>query len=159
MINRRLFLVLMVGAILQLFSPVVPSLQAKSNDMELEVQLIWATNDATSPDRDHKPVEEELSKKLGKAFPKWKNFFEVCRKTASIADGATDKLSMSKQCDLELKNLGDGRVEVKQFGNKKLVLKQTEPMSVGHISILGGDVAENNTAWLIVIKRVEKKKK
>src|SRR5690348_12385913 len=112
MSNRRLFLALMVGAVLSLFAA-VPSIQAKPHDMELEVRLIWGTNDEASPDPNHKPIDAELAKKLSKAPSKWKNYFEVCSKAVSLTEGATNKVSMSKQCDLEMKNLADGRLEVK----------------------------------------------
>lgn len=157
MTKRRLFLAGIAGVAASLLLALTPSSHAKdAQDFDLDVQLIWATNDATSPDRRHKQVDAELARKL-KKHHKWKNYFEVSRQQVSVGAGKTRSVSMSHECTLDIRSLGDGRLEVTLFGNKKPVSKQTAPLPAGETFIVGGDVPENDTAWLIVIKRTEKK--
>ena len=35
---------------------------ARAETLKLEVQLLWGTNDAQSPDRDYKPVDADIEK-------------------------------------------------------------------------------------------------
>lgn len=131
--------------------------QAGPSELDLEAQLIWGTNDEKSPDPNHKDVDPAVAKKLSHSPYKWKNYFEVNRQKTSVAAGTTQKLVMSKQCEIEIKNLNDDRIEVKLFGNKKPVSRHVTALPPGQIFIVGGD-AKNDTAWLIVIKRAEAKK-
>jgi hypothetical protein len=155
MITKRLLLALVAIITLTLFCGATT--HAKGGSMELEAQLIWGTNDDKSPDPNHKEIDAPLAKKLSKTPYKWKNYFEVNRQKTSLAPGIAHKMTMSKECELEVKNLGDGRIEVKLFGNKNPVSRNTESLPPGKTLILGGD-AKNDTAWLIVIKRTDSQK-
>ncbi|MDQ6633057.1 MAG: hypothetical protein M3Y82_15095 [Verrucomicrobiota bacterium] len=119
-------------------------------DTKLELQLIWGTNDPQSPDPKHKPLEPELAKKMEKSPYKWKNYFEVNRQAIQVAPNATQKSKMSPQCEVEVKNLSDGRIEVKLFGNGKEVSKHIHPLANG-LLIVGGD-CKNDTAWFVMVK-------
>jgi hypothetical protein len=125
--------------------------------MRVETQLIWGTNDPQSPDPKHKAIDAELAKKLSRSPYKWKNYFEVTRQVVEIPASETKKnVKMSDRCTLDIKNLGDGRVEVTLHGDGKVVSRHVEALPDNWPLILAGD-AKNDTAWLVVIKKIDGK--
>lgn len=127
---------------------------ALAGDAKFEAQLIWGTNDAKSPDPKHKPVEADVQKKLADLPLKWKHYFEVNRKTLEVSRGESAKVVLSEKCTLEVKELGNKKVEVSLVGKGEPVLKRTQPLPKDEILVLGGN-APNSTAWLVTLKRVE----
>ena len=123
-----------------------------AGEVQVEAQLIWGTNDPSSPNPKHKVVEPAISRKLSKAPFKWKNYFEEERKTVSIPEGTTKKLKMSDSCEVELKNVGGEKIEAKLFGKGKPVNKSVSPLSNDDILIIAGN-AENDTAWLVTLRK------
>ena len=122
-----------------------------SESGRVEVILVWATNDERSPDPKHKPVDAELARKLGKSPYRWKNYFEVSRQAPSIPTGQAKKdIKISDKCTLDIKNLGNDWMEIKLYGDGRLISTHKEQLPL----ILAGD-AKNDTAWLVVIKKVE----
>jgi hypothetical protein len=85
---------------------------------------------------------------------KWKNYFEVNRKTMELARGGSQKVALSEKCTLEIKDVDGGRVEVSLVGKREPVLKRTQPLPKDEILVLGGN-APNATAWLVTLKRTE----
>ena len=59
---------------------------------------------------------------------------------------------MSPRCVLEIKNLGDERVEVRLHGNGKPVSIHKESLKDNGLLVLGGEAA-NETAWLVTIRK------
>ena len=57
---------------------------ALAADLKLEARLIWGTNDETSPNPDHKPVDAKTTGMLSKAF-KWKKYFLVNSERVDVA--------------------------------------------------------------------------
>jgi hypothetical protein len=129
-------------------------LSARGADMKLEVQLLWGTDDAKSPNPKHKPISPELQKKLAPLPLKWKNYFEENRKSLDLPAGASRKAALSDSCELEVKNVDGSQVEVTHYGKGKKVATRTQVLPKGEILALGGN-APNATAWLIVVKRLE----
>ncbi len=128
---------------------------ARAQALKIEAQLIWGTNDPQSPDPAHKAIDAHLAKRLSDSPYRWKNYFQVNRVEVEIPVGVTKtNLPVSKHCELDIKNLGDSRVEVRLHGNGKPVSKHTESLANGWQLILAGD-AKNDTAWLVVIKKVD----
>ena len=124
---------------------------ARAEQMHVEVILVWATNDERSPVPKHKPVDAELARKLGKSPYRWKNYFEVSRQTLEIPTGQMKKgIKISDKCTLDIRNLGNDWMEIKLYGDGKLISTHKEELPL----ILAGD-AKNDTAWLVVIKKVE----
>jgi len=122
--------------------------------LKLEALLVWGTNDAASPDPKHKPVEPAIRKKLQELPLKWNNYFEVSRKAIEVPGSSSKKVSLSEKCDVEVKNLGGSTVEVSLFGRGSQVLKRNQSLPPGETLVLAGK-APNETAWLVVIKRVQ----
>src|SRR4029453_12826330 len=95
-------------------------------DLKLEAQLIWGTNDSTSPNPKHKPVDAEVKKKLQELPLKWTNYFEVNRKTFEVPVSGVKKEPLSEKCAVEIKNLGGTKVEASLFGRGEQVVKSTQ---------------------------------
>ncbi|MFN7139148.1 MAG: hypothetical protein ACK4UN_07410 [Limisphaerales bacterium] len=131
---------------------------AKEGELVVEAQLVWGTNDETSPNPKHKSVEPTIAKKLGDSPFKWKRYFEEERKTAAVSPTTSQKLEMSKNAVIEVKNLGKDVVEVKLIGDGKTVAKNKGPLADGEIMVIGGD-AKNDTAWFIILRKVNDSKK
>jgi hypothetical protein len=125
----------------------------QASDLKLQAQLIWGTNDEKSPNPEHKPVDPVLAKKLGKIF-KWKNYFEVNRQNAMIPSRQSRKLTMSKRCVIEVQELEGPRVEVRLFGDGKLVNKTVEALTPGGLLTVAGP-DKNENAWFIVLQAEE----
>ena len=123
-------------------------------ELKLEAQLVWGTNDKASPDPKHKPVSEEVRKKLLTLPLKWTNYFEVNRKQLSIPLASQKKEVLSEKCAVEVKNLGKSKVEVRLFGKGEQVEKRTQDFPRGETLVLAGK-APDETTWLVVLKRVE----
>jgi hypothetical protein len=123
-------------------------------DLKVRVQLIWGTDDAKSPNPKHKPIGPELKKKLERLPLKWKNYFEETRRELDVAPGESKRTSLSESCEVEIKNLDGSKIEVTHYGKGKRVATQTQVLPKGEILALGGN-APNETAWLIVFKRLE----
>lgn len=126
---------------------------AEGTDVKLKAQLVWAT-DHPKPKPEMKELDEKLSEKLRKMF-KWKNYFEINQQTVALASGASRKLNMSSKCDIELRQADDGTVEVKLFGEGKLVktIRQPiKPLQKGEYAAIGGDDKDSyGDAWFVVL--------
>lgn len=127
---------------------------AADPEMKVEAQLVWGTNKKESPDPKHKPVSEEVRKKLLELPLKWTNYFEVNRKLLSVPLASPKKEVLSEKCTVEVKNLGKSKVEVLLFGKGEQVEKRTQDFPRGETLVLAGK-APDETAWLVVLKRVE----
>jgi hypothetical protein len=129
-------------------------LLAADAEMKVEAQLVWGCNKKESPDPKHKPVSEEVRKKLLTLPLKWTNYFEVNRKLLSIPVAAQKREVLSEKCSVEVKNLGKSKVEVLLFGKGEQVEKRTQDFPRGETLVLAGRAPEETT-WLVVLKRLE----
>jgi hypothetical protein len=128
-------------------------------DQQFRAVLIWAT-DEPKPDKENvKDLESKLSEKLRRVF-KWKNYFQTASKTFTLpATSSPNRVKMSPKCEIEIMRLDATNMQVKLFGEGKLVktLKQPiKPLLQKEYSIVGGDDKEHyNDAWLVVISLEE----
>jgi hypothetical protein len=129
-------------------------LGARAGDLKVEAQLLWATDDAKSPNPEHKLVEPDLKQKLKRLPLKWANYFEETRKVFMVPQGGSKRVALSERCELEVKNVDGSKVEVTHFGKGKKVATRTQALPKGEMLVLGGN-APNATAWLVVLKRTE----
>ena len=127
---------------------------ASAADRKMEARLVWGTNDDKSPEPSHKPLDGELAKKLREMPLKWKNYFEVNRKTFIINDQTYTNVVMSKQSSIEMKDKGGNNVTVKLYGQGKPVNRVDKPLPKGDVLTIGGD-AKNNSAWFIMVRPVD----
>lgn len=126
---------------------------AVAADRKLEARLIWGTNDDKSPNPSHKPLDGDLAKKLREMPLKWKNYFEVNRQVFTINTTNYNKVVMSKQCYIEVKDKGANNVTVKLYGQGKQVNRVDKPLPKNEVLTIGGDAKDNN-AWLITVRPV-----
>lgn len=126
---------------------------AQSQDIKLEAQLIWGTNDPKSPDPQHKVVQDEVKKRLTQLPLKFTNFFMIDKKSFALPQGEVQKVELGK-CRLDVKKAADNQVEVSLYGKGEKVVKRTQPLPKGEMLVLGGN-APNETAWLVVVKRLD----
>jgi len=132
---------------------VLESAGAQTGELRLKAQLIWATDDDKPKDKQLKEVDAELTNKL-RRFYKWKNYWEVsCRETGPVTSNS-QKHRLSPKCETELKKIDDSTVEVKLYGEGKLVKTIRQPIKLllrGEFLVLGGDDKEKyDDAWFVV---------
>jgi hypothetical protein len=126
----------------------------QAGELKLETILIWGTNDEKSPDPKHKPVGEKLAKKLKKLPFKWQNYFEVNRVKFTLAEDQTQKVELSKECKIKVRNLGKSTVEVQLYGKGELVSKISQSLTKDECLVTGGNAA-NLTAWFVVLRQAD----
>ena len=143
-----------IGGVTALLFLLAVGAPACAADLKLEAQLIWGTNDAKSPDPTHKPVDPKVAAKLKRLPFKWANYFEVTRKQFAVPQGGATKVTMSKDCDVSVRNLGGGSVEVSLFGKGQLASKITQPLPKDELLVTGGNAA-NFTAWFVVLRQAD----
>jgi hypothetical protein len=127
------------------------------SDLNVEAVLVWGTNSEKPAAKKLRELEPDLARKLGKSPYKWKNYFEVERKSVVSPVNVTKRLIMSERCELEVKNLGDERVEVKLIGQGKPVSRHVESLPPGYTVVLSGD-DKNDTCWMIVLRQIHLQK-
>ena len=127
---------------------------ARAETLKLEAQLLWGTNDAQSPDKNHEPVAPDIEKKLRDGPFKWTHYFVVNHKRFDVPSSETRKVALSEKCEIEVKYLGQSQVEVSHFGQGKKTWHGTQPLPRGETLVLAGN-APSSTSWLIVLKRIE----
>jgi hypothetical protein len=142
------------GVLLLLLLTALPaSARAEGGDVKLKAQLVWATDHPKSKP-EMKELDQKLSEKLRKMF-KWKNYFEINQQTVTLGSGPGRKLNMSSKCDIELRQADDGTIEVKLFGEGKLVktIRQPlKPLQKGEYAAIGGDDKDSyGDAWFVVL--------
>jgi hypothetical protein len=126
---------------------------AHAQNLKVEAKLVWGTDDAQSPNPHHHLLEPGLTRRLKGSPYRWKNYFEENHQVVEIPVGQTKaKIIMSDRCTLDIKNLGDERVEVRLHGNGKPVSVHKESLKGNGLLVLGGDAA-NETAWLVTIRK------
>jgi len=123
-------------------------------DLNLQAQLVWGTNNEKPDDPKLKDVDPQVKDKLRGVF-KWKNYFEVNRKNFTVAASGVKKVKMSDLCEIEVQNLGSSSIEVKLYGNGRMVVRKTQKIKPNELLVLAGD-DKNDTAWFIVLSQTEK---
>jgi hypothetical protein len=128
---------------------------AQAQTLRLDVQLLWGTDDSTSPNPLHHPVDAALAKRLDSGPYRWKHYFKVNEVVVEIPVGQTKAgIVMSDQCKLDIKNLGGSRAQVNLHGKGKPVLIHSDSVTKNSLLVLAGD-AGNKTAWLVVIRQTK----
>jgi len=140
-----------VAALLFLFGA-IPIAQA--GELKLEAQLIWGTNDKASPNPKHKAVEPDVEKRLKNLPFKWSNYFEVNRQQIKVPATGEARARMSDDCEVVIKQVGSGQVEVTLLGKGKQVGKITQALPRKELLLLGGN-APNFTAWFVALRQVD----
>lgn len=138
-------LILLAGSTVQTFAA----------NLKLEAKLIWGTDDAKSPNPEHKEVDAATKEKLRKVF-KWKHYYVVNRITRPVPSRGSNKFELSKECTIEIKELEGPRVEVKLIGKGKEVHKTALNIETGQSVVYSGDDT-NQSAWFVIITELAEK--
>jgi hypothetical protein len=136
---------------------------APTGEFRARVQLVWGTDDTKPKGESLTPLDEKTREKFLRHL-RWKNYFVVKSAAAAVSAKEPTRLSLSKQCSVDLRDLGDGHVEIHihSLGDKqdpKLV--DTKKLSVtelrkGHTYVFGGDSKDNwDDAWFVVVTSAE----
>lgn len=126
---------------------------AAAKEIKLDAQLVWGTNDDKAPNPDQKPVSADVEKRL-KALPfKWQHYYEMKRRQITVAHQATQRVSMSRDCVIEVKFLEGDQVEVTLFGKGEFLGRIKQKLPPGETLVLGGN-APNFTGWFVVLRLV-----
>lgn len=142
---------LLTGVMVTLF--LMAQMPAQAAEIKMEIRLIWGSNEAKSPNPKHKPVDAETAKKLGKVF-KWKHYFDVKKLNETIPNRGTKRIHVSEKSEIEITEMEGPKIEVKQYGEGKLISKSVKQLNKGEYFVLAGD-DKNECAWFILLTLVE----
>jgi hypothetical protein len=120
-----------------------------AGESDYHVQLIWGTDGDRPKDKPLKDVDSKLLDKL-KAVFKWKNYYEVDQKHVTVPKQGMQKLKLSDKCEIELQDLLNSRIEIRLFGEGKLVVKKAQTVVPDEPIVLGGG-GKDQTAWFVVL--------
>lgn len=143
----------LLAFLVALFALAMVSQNALAANLKLEIYLVWGSNDDKLPDPKYKRLENELSKKLQKIF-KWKHYFEISKQKAEVPSRSTKKIKVSDKCDIEITEMEGPRVEVKLYGEGKLINRTIKALTKDELFTIAGD-DKNETAWFVIIKLLE----
>jgi hypothetical protein len=125
-----------------------------AKELKLEAQLVWGTNEDKAPEPEQKPVAPEVEKRL-KALPfKWQHYYQIKKRQFTVAHNATQRVAMSKDCTIIVKNLENDQVEVTLMGKGEVVGRIKQKLPEGETLVLGGNAA-NFTGWFVVLRPVK----
>jgi hypothetical protein len=135
------------------FGMILSSASAPTAELKLKAQLIWATDEEKPKDKPLKELDAELRNKL-RRFSKWTNYWEISSKEIGPVTSTSQKHKLSRKCETELKKIDETTVEVKLYGEGKLVKTVRQPVKLllrGEYLVLGGDDKEKyDDAWFVV---------
>ena len=123
----------------------------QAEDLNLNVKLIWGTNDPPAPDSKNKPVDAALFKKLSSVF-KWKYYYEVSSKDFKVPNRGSTKVTVSAKCEVVVKELEGPQVEVQVFGEGKHVKTVTSKLTKEETLTIAGD-DKKECAWFIYFQQ------
>lgn len=136
-----------------LFPGIALCAPSDTSTLNIESQLVWGT-DGPKPNTNLKLVGPKMSARLKGSPFKWDHYYEVNRQTNKVKFNGTTTVKMSKNCEIQITNLGDSKLECKLFGHGVLVSDVTQALPKGELLVIGGD-AENATAWFVIVRQAD----
>lgn len=146
--NDKAVWMVICGLVLLQLAWALPA-QAAPGEMRLEAHLIWGTDAGKPADPKLKEVSQSTKDKLRKVF-KWKDYYEVDAQDFKVPVASKKRVRMSAKCEIEVENLGDSLLEVKLYGEGKLVVKKKQALPEGELLVLAGD-DKDDTAWFVIL--------
>jgi len=148
MTSRLLALALLTGLGLQtLLTPAVHAIDPQ--DLALQAQLIWGTDHEKPAEKNLKPIDPEIDKRLRRIF-KWQNYFEVSQTNFVVVAAKPSVVDMSRECRIEVARQSGGEFEIQLFGKGKLVVRKRQRILPGETIVLAGDDKDYN-AWFVIL--------
>ena len=133
-------------------------LTASATELKIQAQLAWGTDDSKPPGKELKELDPKLREKF--RHLRWKNYFVVETKTASLAGKPPQRLKLSEKCSVEVREAADANLEIRILGVKtdgQPAVIKTEycpiaKLKAGHIVAFAGDTKEKwDDAWLVIV--------
>lgn len=137
-----------------LFSASVVCAAPDTRTLDIESQLVWGTN-ATNPPTKLRLVGPKMSARLMNSPFKWSRYYEVNRQTNSVKLNQAKTVTMSKNCQIVITNLGNSQIKLDVIGKGQLVNTVTQALPQGELLVVGGN-AENSTAWFVIVRQADK---
>lgn len=113
------------------------------------VQLIRGTGDDKPPTTEAKMAGPEISSRL--QMFKWKNYWEIARKTVVLEAGGKHRQRMSAEREVEIALTAPGEMTVSIYADGKLTRRRKQPLDTPFY-IAGGD-KDATQSWFIVVRR------
>ena len=121
--------------------------RAAGGELKLEAQLVVGTNQGKPQDSGLKPVSHDIEKKLKHLPLKWDHYYVAGEKKFKVAEGKSHTISLSQDCQVSVKNLGDCKVEVTLMNRSLTIGRVTQTLRKGQTLVTGGS-AENSIVVL-----------
>lgn len=127
-------------------------------DLKLQTRLVWGTDQDKPPGKDWQEIDDKTRAKLHQF--KWKHYWVVNQCSTDANAKEHKKVSLSDKGAVELKDLGNGNVEIRLLDLKtgaepkrvKVVQHSIEALKKGELCILAGDDKETwDNAWFVII--------
>lgn len=135
-------------------STVVRAEESKNEaDFPLKLQLIWGTDKdikGTPMENKFKEVDSTVKERLGE-FLKWKYYYEISCKRVNLVDDKEKKVRMSKKCEIEIQKIEGNTVEVKLYGEDKMVVKKRAKITAKKPQSVAGKNEETSDFWCVLI--------
>jgi len=143
-----------LGLALMVFWFAAPVLQA-AETLELSARLVWGTNHDKSADDELKAMTPKLKSKFVNIF-KWKEYYEISKKTFQFPKHEGKQVRMSKKCEIIMKLLDKDTLQVQVIGEDQLQRTVKHPLKPiltdGDLFVVGGDDKDSyGDAWFLVI--------
>jgi hypothetical protein len=149
--TRFFWLVLLLGAVVCLTT----SAEAQGAHFVMRAQLIWGTDGEKPQDAKMADTDPEFREKLAKIFRR-KNYFVIEKQKIVLKPNGSNITSMSHNCVIEVKHLGETNFEVKLYGEGKLVQTIRQCMVKGKYLTLAGDVKKKeDETWIVALSLIE----
>lgn len=132
----------------------VPATQA-AEGIKLSARLVWGTNRDKPSDDKLKAMSPDLKAKFVNIF-KWKDYYEISKKTFTFPKHEGKKTRMSPKCEIVMKLLDKDTLQVQVIGEDQLQRTVKHPLNPilkkGDLFVVGGDDKDSyGDAWFLVI--------
>jgi hypothetical protein len=122
---------------------------ADKSGITLYLQLIRGTEGDQPPVADARLVGPALSGRL--QMFKWKNYWEVNRRTILLGEGEKTRQRMTAEREVEVARNTEGELTVSIYAHGKLTRRRTQSLDTPFY-IAGGD-DDATQSWFIVLRR------
>ena len=130
-------------------------------EVKLRVQLAWGTDGEKPAGKDLTQLDPKSREKL--RHLRWKNYWVVKTEETTVSSTAR-RLTLSDKCAVDLKDIGNGHLEVRIFDLKpgaepkfvKSIQHAIKALREGEYCVIAGDDRANwENAWFVIITAVK----
>ena len=134
---------------------------AAGAEFKAQIRLAWGTDSGKPAGNEVDTLDPKTREKL--RHLKWKNYWVMNRQEAAVT-AKTVRLKLSDKCAIDLKDVGNGNMEVRLYDLKaaaepkfvKAVQHSMKALREGEYCILAGDDRDNwDNAWFVIITKAK----